>query len=114
MRNRKNILNSLVHLKGELSAIQNELSNFPWDTEEAVLMISKIDLINVLKKCLHQQISFETLVNWANAIECRDDLDFENDEMQEVIFELANPEINGKISKDRLREIVERLNTNKS
>ena len=73
------------------------------------MIISKQDFTNIFKKCINNEISFETLVSWANAIECRDDLDFEVEEMQEIVFELANPEINGEIRKERLQEIINEL-----
>lgn len=46
---------------------------------------------------------------WANAIEFRDDIDFENEEIKEFVFELANPEINGVITIERLLEIIDSL-----
>lgn len=109
MRNRKDILTDLVFFKADLSELQNELSQYSWDIEEPILMISKQDFTNIFKKCINNEISFETLVSWANAIECRDDLDFEVEEMQEIVFELANPEINGEIRKERLQEIINEL-----
>ena len=58
---------------------------------------------------MKNEIGFDTLINWANALECRDDLVFKNEAIQEFIFELANPEINGDITKERLQEIVNEL-----
>jgi len=109
MRNRKDILMDLVFFKADLSELQNELSQYSWDIKEPILIISKQDFTNIFKKCINNEISFETLVSWANAIECRDDLDFEVEEMQEIVFELANPEINGEITKERLQEIINEL-----
>lgn len=76
---------------------------------EPTLIISKAEFSTVLKRCIENEISVEDLENRANAIECRDDLDFEDVEMQEIIFELASPEINGEISKERLQEIINDL-----
>jgi len=109
MRNRKDILTDLVFFKGDLSELQSELSQYSWDSEEPILIISKQDFCNVLKSCILDEINFENLVSWANAIECRDDLDFEVEEIQEIVFELANPEINGEITKERLQEIINEL-----
>jgi|SRR5688572_29158397 hypothetical protein len=109
MRNRKDILKDLVCLNGNLATLQDELSQYPWDAKAPSLIISKNDFYTVFKRCIEGEINFEDLVNWANTIECRDDLDFEVEEMQEIIFELANPEINGEITKERLNEIVKEL-----
>ena len=109
MRNRKDILIDLVFLKANLSELQNELAQYSWDIEEPILVISKQDFTNVLQRCIECEITFDDLTNWANAIECRDDLDFESEEMQEIVFELSSPEINGEITKERLQEMVNEL-----
>ncbi len=109
MRNRKDILTDLVFLRSNLFELQNELSEYPWDIGEPSLTINKLDFSNVLKRCIRGEVNFEDIVNWANAIECRDDLDFEVEEIQEIVFELANPEINGEITKERLQEIIDEL-----
>ncbi len=109
MRNRKDILIDLIRFSGNLQELQTELSQFSWDVEGFSLIVSKLEFTNILKKCIEDKISFEELENWANIIECRDDLDFEDVEIQEIIFELASPEINGEISKERLRKILNDL-----
>lgn len=113
MRNRKDILTDLILFKVDLSELQNELSQYSWDIEEPILIISKQDFTNVLNRCIENEITFDDLVSWANVIECRDDLDFEVEEMQEIVFELASPEINGEITKERLREIINELQEQK-
>ncbi|GAB6011590.1 hypothetical protein [Viscerimonas tarda] len=109
MRNRTEILKELVLLQDNIKALEKELSQYPWDTDKPLFNISIKDFVNVLKRSLENEIDFETLTNWANAIECRDDLDFSNEEMKEMIFELANPEINGKITKERLNEFLSEI-----
>lgn len=109
MRNRKDILTDLFFFKVNLSELKIELSQYSWDIEERILIISKQDFSNVLKRGIENEIAFEDIVSWANAIECRDDIGFEVEEIQEVVFELANPEINGEITKERLSEIITEL-----
>lgn len=109
MRERRDILADLVHLNGDLSSLKSELSQYSWDIELPLINVTKFDLSAVLKRCIDGIINYDKLESWANAIECRDDLSFEDDKLQEIIFELANPEINGQINKDRLDEIVNEL-----
>jgi len=109
MRNREDILHDLVHLKGNLSDLADEISQFPWDIEQPILTISKVDFFSILNKCLNNEITLNELEHWANMIECRDDLGFEDDRIQETIFELANSEINKKTTKKRLNEIMDEL-----
>jgi hypothetical protein len=109
MRNRIEILKDLVLLQSSIEVLEKELNQYPWDIETPLLKVSKNDIALILKKCLDNEIDFKTLTNWANAIECRDDLDFSTEEIQEIIFEVANSEINEEVTKERLQEIVDEL-----
>ena len=44
----------------------------------------------------------EDVEEWANALECRDDVSFENEEVRNSIFELANPTLHAANSLDEL------------
>ena len=109
MSEREEILSDLVHLRRSLADIRRDLTKYPWDFEKPMMIISKDDFLRVLKKCRDGQITPEELTNWADAITLRDDIGFETDEMLEIIFELANPEVNGQISKGRLEEMIKEL-----
>ena len=106
MKSRADLLKDLVTLQGNIESLEKDLSKFIWDSEISLYSISVEDFNYVLKKSLNDEIDFETLTSWANALECRDDLGFNNEAMQEFIFELANPEINGEITKERLQKII--------
>ena len=109
MRNRADILIDLVNLKSNLAELQKELSQYSWDIETPILIINSKDFTNVLQRCIEDKLTFLEVEKWANAIECRDDLGFEDNNVQEIIFELANPDINGEITKDLLKAIIARL-----
>jgi len=109
MRSRKDILKDLVLLNGSIEVLQRELSQYSWDIEKPLLKINAKTFSKILKRSINNEIDFGTLTKWANALECRDDLDFESDNLQEFLFELANPEINGEITKDRLSEFLDVL-----
>lgn len=106
MRTRKEILEDIVSMNGDLCCLENEISSFPWDSEEELIEINSLILSTTIKEYLKDKIELGTLTKWANVIECRDDIGFENEYHQEIIFELANPEINGEITKDSLEEIL--------
>jgi hypothetical protein len=109
MRRREDILKDLINLKGNLTDIKIELAQYSWDSETPVLVINKKDFINVLQRYIDGSLTSLEIENWANAIECRDDMDFEDDELQEIIFELANPDINGEITEELLKKIINKL-----
>lgn len=109
MRNRIDILNDVVSLRGDLSSLEKELSKYPYYAEKAYLVITRTHLLEALKKSLDGKITLRDLVQWTNIIEFRDDLDFENELLQEIVFELSSPEINGEITKKRLQEMIKAL-----
>ena len=108
MRDRKDILTDLVCLTGSVSQLKDELKSYPWDVEQSLLIVNKADIARILEKFIRDEITADGLVAWADAIECRDDIDFEG-ELQEIIFEIANPDINGPNSKVRIVEILKSL-----
>lgn len=109
MRTRIDILQDLVWFKGELQALQYELAQYSWDTQNPILIITNNDIVNVLRSSIDNRISIDEISEWANLIECRDDFGFVDAGSLEIIFELANPEINGQITKERLEEMITEL-----
>ena len=79
------ILQDLVLYNGNLSALQSELSPYPWDTEQPYIIITKDQLKKILQWCIDGVITYSDLENGATLVEFRDDLDFEHEWMQEVI-----------------------------
>ena len=109
MRPRITILNDLIGLKGELGDLKSELSQYTWDSEAALLTISKSSFIDVMHRYLNDELSDLELEDWANVIECREDIDFESELIRDYIFELANPSINGKIEKEKVTKMASSL-----
>ncbi len=93
----------------KLEDLSKELSLYSWDIEEPLIQLSKLDLLKVTNKCNSQIITVSELVDWANVIELREDIEFEDEELKEFIFELANPEINGEITKEKLDKILNQI-----
>ncbi len=106
MRARVEILKDLVTLKSDSSQLEKELAQYPWDMEEPLLILRKQDIIAVVQRCINNEILFKDLNDWANVIELRDDIGFEDEEVKQLIFELANPEINGVLTLEGLKTII--------
>jgi hypothetical protein len=98
------LLKKLLNCEKPLSKIQKELSIFPWDSEP--LIILKKDMLNyVISKYKNNIISEEELVEWANLIECRDDIVFEKEyekQIKKTIFSIANPDL---VDKEYIKNI---------
>lgn len=105
---RQDILSDIILLKGNLEHLETELSQFPWDSE-VELYECKIEHFRLaIEKCLANEISFSELTDWANIIECRDDVGFETEVLQQHISDLANAEIN-QINIETLPKILSDL-----
>ena len=64
------------------------------------------DFKRILDKSVKEEIGFDLLEKLADSVEIRDDIDFIDDELKELIFELANPVLNGSITRDRVIEMI--------
>ncbi len=109
MRPRLEILKDIVGFNGGLSTLQNEILQYPWDMAEPLLIISKKDILAILKRFIEKKITAADLEEWANMIEFRDDLDFDEERSQDAIFTLANPDLDGKITEDSVKRIIHEL-----
>ena len=108
MRTRIEILTDLIHLKKNLADLELELAQHPWDMDRPLIELTKEDLINTLQKAITGNISLEVIEDWANMIECRDDIEMA-EKIQEYIFELASPILYGGLTIKRLMQIAEEL-----
>ena len=108
MTDRKQLLLDLILLRGKAQDIKKELSKYSWDSVSPIVKIDIQSMIFVLTKYIKGDISTDELEEWANLVECRDDIEIPS-VIQEFIFELANPEINGDITKKNVNDYVKVL-----
>ncbi len=106
MKTRIELLKDLITLNRGLKDIQSDLSHYPWDVDETLIIITKADFSNVAQYYLDNKISVDELEDWANAVECREDIDFENEKIKQFVFELANPIIDGEINIEKVKKMV--------
>ncbi|WP_171037842.1 hypothetical protein [Dyadobacter luticola] len=113
VKSRALLLADIVQIKGNLNSLKTELDKYPWDSEIALITVSKGDFTYLINRAIAGDITFETVEEWANILECRDDVAYENQMMEDIIFELANPYLNGEITKGKLEEILDILQGSK-
>ena len=101
---RKNILEKIIKLDGDLKLLQQELHKYPWDWDvDNPLIVLKIsDVQGIFNKILSGIVNIKTLDEWASIIECREDINYEHEEIEKIIFELANPVLYGKIQNNKI------------
>ncbi|WP_419904292.1 hypothetical protein [Kiloniella sp.] len=102
-------LESLVTFSKPIEEISNNLSKLNWDFEGEAFAIKSVQIINVLQRYISGDICAKEIENWANLIECREDVKFEEnkaEELDKTIFQLANPALEGEISPDMCSELI--------
>lgn len=92
MRTREEIVLDLIKFEGNIFDLEKELSAYPWDCENPIMIVTKEDIISILIKFKDNKISYKDVFEWADAIENRDDIDFEPVELEKIIFQLAYPD----------------------
>jgi len=86
-----------------------ELVKYSYDSDIELFEISESILADVLIMFISGNISDDELENWANFVECRDDLDYER--IEGYIYALANPLLLGEITKVKIEKMLNVLNT---
>ena len=97
--NKTSILLDLVYFKNNIDTLKNMLSQIGFDSEIELVSMSILD----------KKISFLELEEWANLIECREDIGFEDEKTQEMIFKLGNPYLYGKLDEKQVLSYLNEL-----
>ena len=108
------LLKSLLSLDSDLPSIVSELNKTGWDSEEELVMLEGQHIISVLERYLNQTLSALDVEDWANAIECREDIAYEKHletTLERAIEELANPLLTRPLSDRVAREWIQHLTT---
>ena len=103
------ILLDLVHFKNNIDTLKNMLSQIGFDSEIELVSMSRDDMVEILQRSLDKKISFLELEEWANLIECREDIGFEDEKTQEMIFKLGNPYLYGKLDEKQVLSYLNEL-----
>jgi len=110
-RSRAELIRLIAEGHFPLDSVREELSTFPWDSEEPLFTLRREHVERILDRYLTGELSAAEVEAWAEALEVRDDIGFADDgpTLQNAIFSLANPSVNGALTPDRAHELLERL-----
>ena len=103
------ILLNLINFAKDISAIKSNLAKIGFNSESELVTITQNTIANILNRVADKEISYNLLEEWANLIECREDIGYEDEILQEIIFELANPCLYGKIDKEKIYMILDKI-----
>lgn len=106
---RFDVLRDLIAFNKPVSVLADSLSKFDWDYEGQPLIVMASQIREVLQRFLAAEYSAQELEDWANLVEGREDLEFEeekHDEIANVIYCLANPVLEGEITADSCEALI--------
>lgn len=113
MNRRAEILEQLVRYEVPTEPLVRELRGFGWDWNcEPLLILRKEHLIRIIDRFLAGEISGAELHQWAENLELREDVAFEDtdaDMIDSVFFRLAVPEINEPLTPEVVRNLRREL-----
>jgi hypothetical protein len=112
VRARKVALEDLINLRGSVDDAVKRLRVFDWDAAPNLVTLSPTTVVEVLDRYQSGDVTADEIAKWAQGIEVRDDIAFPplfDTILKELLFELANPEINRALSPESAREWSERL-----
>jgi hypothetical protein len=98
---RRAALQDLVFLTSPLAAVRHSLRDFAWASPE-VWMLEKQHVLSILRRFEIDEIPAADVEAWANAIEMRDDIDYDRETaVWDVLYELANPTLTEPLTRER-------------
>lgn len=111
---RAEVLRELIAYRSDPSPLMQELASFGWDwpAEEPLAVLTRRDLLTVIERFLAGELSAAQLEDWAERLECREDLGFEpgyEGLVDDVFFRLATPCINEPLTPEsvsRMRRLL--------
>lgn len=109
---RLKLIDDLLWFAKPVEVISSQLKLGTWDYDGLAPVFTQKHLSHALNKYLKKEIIEHDLQEWAELIECREDIDFSDSLAKEVMFQLANSEINipgGKINEFFVRELLKKL-----
>ena len=108
MRDRTFLVSELICNPLPDSLIIEELASYGHACDRSLAHVTKSHVFSILKQMQACQLSASQVTAWASRLEGREDISFEfGDEgaVREVIFWLANPEINWPVDEMLCRKI---------
>ena len=111
MNTHHQLLNSLLKLDRPLTEILAPLNSLGWDSPQTFVTLKPQHITQILQSYLNHQITELEVENWANAIESREDIATENERLEQIIFDLANPLLTNSLTPKLAHHYLTQLET---
>ena len=103
-------LKELLHFSRPVADVVSDLSAFGWDSDEVLATLEPAHISTVLNRFLSGEISATDVEDWANAIECREDIGLiQGSPVADALDELANPLLTRPLTRQSAAEWVAAL-----
>ena len=112
MKERERILLRLMQASDAIQNIQLDLNKLPWDSDKPLVTLTRPDIMRVLGRFINEELNENEVEAWANAIEGREDIDFEigyEELLSDVIHQLANPLLTVRLTSTSAHEMLDSL-----
>jgi hypothetical protein len=109
---RQQALRDLLELRVPVNMATGALARFGWDSEQELVTLTRADATRTLTRYLTGELSADDVEQWADALEVREDVGREpgfGDELTELLFQLATPEVAGKITPETAKHWINTL-----
>ena len=73
------ILLNLINFAEDMNAIKSDLAKIGFNSESELVTITENTIANILNRVVYKEISYNLLEEWANLIECREDIGYEGE-----------------------------------
>lgn len=104
-------LRQLIAYRLPIESTLAALASFGWDSPAPLVTLREKDVLLVLERFLAGDLTSEQLSDWADLIECREDIALPSKpvNLSEVVFWLANPNLQGPVTVDAVAEVRDHL-----
>lgn len=112
MKNKHEVLVALLEYKFSWMTLSRELDELGGMNSGTTVRILPSHIASVLNRFVNNELSALDVEEWANIIEMREEVVYgqENEQqLKEVVWELANPSLSAPLTIDRARELISAL-----
>ena len=100
-------LQELLNFTRPAADVVRHLSAFGWDADKELVVLEAAHVTAVLDRYLSGELDGRAVEDWANAIECRDDIGISDDSpVAAVLHALANPTLTSPLTRQFVTECV--------
>ena len=109
-RGRAQLIHALIVYELPIDAVLAELGGLGWDASEPLALLTREDIVRILDRYLAGELGAAEVTEWANLLECREDIGFpggEENVLSDAVFRLANPSLTDEVTPE-LAQLIRR------